>query len=45
MDDTFGFLSGSDKGEIVGSVVLLVLIVLFIAFITQDNKHKSDKKT
>ena len=31
-DDIFTFFRGTDQGEIVGSVLLLVLIVLFIVF-------------
>jgi len=38
LDDTFGFLNGSDKGEVTGSAILLILIVLFIVYITQDRK-------
>ena len=38
LEDTFGFLSGTNKGEVVGSVFLLVLIVLFVAYVTQDRK-------
>ncbi|MBL7055657.1 hypothetical protein ISS07_01970 [Candidatus Woesearchaeota archaeon] len=38
LEDTFGFLSGSSKGEVVGSVILLILIVLFVVFVTQDRK-------
>ena len=42
LEDTFGFLSGTDRGEVVGSVFLLVLIVLFVAYVTKD--RKVDKK-
>ena len=42
LEDTFGFLSGTDRGEVVGSVFLLVLIVLFVAYVTKD--RKIDKK-
>ena len=42
LQDTFGFLSGSSRGEVVGSVFLLILVVLFVAYVTQD--RKVDKK-
>ncbi|MBI2208667.1 hypothetical protein HYU50_04175 [Candidatus Woesearchaeota archaeon] len=38
LEDTFGFLSGTNRGEVVGSVFLLVLIVLFVVYVTQDRK-------
>ena len=38
LDVTFGFLSGTNKGELVGSVILMGLIVMFIAYITQERK-------
>ena len=38
LDVTFSFFSGTDKGELVGSIILLGLIVLFIAYITQERK-------
>ena len=38
---TLDFLDGSSKGELVGSVVLLVIIVAFIAYITQGKKYNS----
>ena len=41
LDDTFGFLSGSDKGEVVGSVILLILVVMFVAYVTQDKGSSS----
>ena len=38
LDETSDFFSGSSQGELVGSVVLLVLVVLFIVYITQERK-------
>ena len=38
LDDTLEFLDGSNRGEFVGSVILLVVIVLFIIYVTQDRK-------
>jgi len=40
LDEVFDFLDGTNKGEFVGSVILLILIVLFIVYITQD-RHPS----
>jgi hypothetical protein len=34
--DIFGFLSGTNRGEFVGSALLLILIVLFIVYVTQE---------
>ena len=36
LDQIFDFLGGTDRGEVVGSALLLVVIVMFIAFITHD---------
>jgi len=38
LDVTFGFFSGTNKGELVGSVILIGLIVMFIFYITQERK-------
>ncbi len=38
------FFSGTDRGEFIGSAFLLILIVFFIAFVTQGNKHGSGEK-
>jgi Ca2+/Na+ antiporter len=38
LEETSDFFSGSSSGELVGSVVLLVIVVLFIVYITQDRK-------
>src|SRR3989339_864020 len=40
-EKVFGFLKGTDKGEIVGSVLLLIVIVMFIAYVTQEKKSHS----
>ena len=37
-EKVFGFLKGTDKGEIVGSVLLLIVIVMFVAYVTQEKK-------
>jgi len=37
-DDTLDFLSGTSKGELVGSIVLIILIVMFIAYVTQERQ-------
>jgi hypothetical protein len=39
IDTVFSFLKGTDKGEIVGSVLLLGVIVLFVAYVTQEKKN------
>jgi len=44
LDDAFGFLSGTSRGEFVGSGILLVLIILFIVFITQERKSGDFEK-
>ena len=38
------FFSGTDRGEFIGSAFLLILIIFFIAFVTQGNKHGSGEK-
>ena len=38
LEDTFGFLSGSSRGEVIGSVFLLILVVMFVVYVTQDRK-------
>ena len=43
LDDTSDFFSGSDCGELVGSVGMLCMVVFFIVYITQD--RKSEKKS
>ncbi|MBW2976867.1 hypothetical protein KY347_05465 [Candidatus Woesearchaeota archaeon] len=44
MGDVYDFFEGTDKGEIVGSVILLILIVLFIVYITQERKTETKSK-
>lgn len=44
LDGIFSFLRGTNTGELVGSALLLIVIVLFIGYITQDRAH-SDKKS
>ena len=41
LDDTFGFVSGHNQGEIVGTAILFILLVLFIVWITQDRGKNS----
>tara|TARA_Y100000310_G_scaffold277305_1_gene294955 strand:- start:31 stop:585 length:555 start_codon:yes stop_codon:yes gene_type:complete len=36
--DIFDFLSGTNRGEFVGSALLLVLIILFIVYVTQEKQ-------
>ena len=44
LDDVFDFFeAGGNRGELVGSVILLGIIVLFIVYITQD-RHPHEKK-
>jgi len=43
LEDTLGFLEGTSKGEFVGSILLLVLIIAFIVFVTQEKQ--TEKKT
>jgi|TARA_Y100000310_G_scaffold93932_1_gene91555 hypothetical protein len=43
LQDTFDFLEGTSKGEFVGSVILIIMIVLFMVFITQE--RQSPKKS
>ena len=38
IDSTFNFLNGAERGEIVGSAILLILIVMFMVYVTQDRK-------
>ncbi len=43
LQNTFDFLKGTGRGELVGSVILIGLIIGFMVFITQE--RKSEKKT
>ena len=36
--DTLGFLRGTNRGELVGSVILMIIIIMFIAYVTQEKK-------
>jgi len=38
LEDVTSFLSGTSSGELVGSVILMFLIVMFIVFITQEKQ-------
>jgi len=44
LEDVFDFLKGTNQGEIVGSVILLILIVLFIVYITQGKEYGQTEK-
>ena len=39
LEDTFDFLQGTSRGELIGSVILLVLIIMFMIYVTQDKHH------
>jgi hypothetical protein len=38
LDDVSSFFSGTSTGELVGTIILMFLIVMFIVFVTQDKK-------
>lgn len=38
LDNVFGFLKGTDRGEFVGSALLMVLIIFFIVYVTQGKE-------
>ncbi|MBI2651528.1 hypothetical protein HYX01_03590 [Candidatus Woesearchaeota archaeon] len=38
LDDIFDFLKGTSSGEVVGSIILIILIVLFMAYVTQEKQ-------
>ena len=44
LEDVFSFLKGTNQGEVVGSAVLLILIVLFIVYITQEKQSGQTEK-
>jgi len=44
LDDVFDFFDGSNRGELVGSVILLVIIIMFMVYVTQDRNHHEKKK-
>lgn len=41
-ESIFSFLKGTDRGEFVGSAVLMLLIIFFMVFVTQE--RKTEKK-
>ena len=43
LQDTFDFFQGTDKGELVGSIILMIVVIFFIVFVTQE--RKSEKKS
>ena len=47
LGNAFDFLKGTDKGELVGSVLLLGLIVFFIVYVTQakESHGQPEKKS
>jgi len=47
LSDVGDFLSGTDRGELVGSAILLIVIVVFIVYITQDKGYggNAEKKS
>ena len=46
LEEVFDFLKGTNKGEFVGSALLMILIVLFIVYVTQEKQSKQiEKKT
>ena len=36
LDEIFGFLRGTDTGEVIGSALLLIIVVMFIGYVTSD---------
>lgn len=44
-EDAFDFLSGSSRGEFVGSVILIVIIIMFIVYVTQERNPHTKKST
>ena len=43
LEPIFEFMKGTNQGELVGSAVLLIVIVMFIAYITHDKSSKEVK--
>ena len=43
LQDTFDFFEGTNRGEFIGSVILIILLILFIVFVTQE--RQPPKKT
>tara|TARA_B100000315_G_scaffold257191_1_gene305190 strand:- start:120 stop:674 length:555 start_codon:yes stop_codon:yes gene_type:complete len=44
LEEVSGFLSGTSRGEFVGSALLLILMVLFVVYITKEKKSESSEK-
>ena len=42
-DDVFSFFDGTSSGEVVGTIILFVIIVMFMVYVTQE--RKIEKKT
>ena len=40
LQSTFDFLEGTSKGEFIGSVILMIMIILFMVFVTQEKKQE-----
>ena len=36
LDTTFDFFRGTDRGELVGSAILLILIIMFMVYVTKE---------
>lgn len=44
LENIFGFLKGTDRGELVGSALLMIMIVLFIVYVTQGKESGAAPK-
>lgn len=44
LDDTFGFLTGADRGEVTGTAILFIVIIVFIIYVTQDKQGHGQSK-
>ena len=44
LQPTFDFLKGTTRGELVGSVLLILLIVVFIFYVTKENRSAQPEK-
>ena len=38
LQDTFDFLEGTSKGEFIGSIILILVVILFMVFVTQERQ-------
>lgn len=45
MGDVFNFLKGTQRGELVGSVILMALIIMFIVYVTRERWPHQPSKT